>query len=127
MVGVATAGKAWVYFYHGKAAGIEDLDGAELEAKQRLWDESAKQLRELYDQGVPFFTKAVFRNVLDQLEHCRANPRTPGHGPPNPYIISIPTMNGTTVELELETGVTMPIEDKDVELVVYIPPLPTSL
>ncbi|KAK3902844.1 hypothetical protein C8A05DRAFT_15143 [Staphylotrichum tortipilum] len=118
MKGVSTAGKAWVYFYRGKAWELEDLRGTELAAKKRFKEESAKRLRELYDQGVPFFSKAVFRHVLDQLNHCRANP-----DPPSPHIISIPTLNDSAVECELETGVATETDDKDVELVIGHPHL----
>ena len=85
--------------------------------RRQLWDDSRKRIRQLYDQGVPLFSKTVFRRILDQLEYSRANPQPPdvvGHP-----VISLPTIDGhTTVEVELEIGHVWP-QDRNVQPVVY--------
>lgn len=60
------------------------------------------RLRQLYDEGMPFFSKTVFRDTANQLDHCRANPRP--FGGPDPHIISIPDLHGTVIKFALETG-----------------------
>jgi hypothetical protein len=94
-----------------------DLTEAELSERVQAKDEVVKRLVELYDQGVPFFSKDVFRNVLDQLQHCRANPSLPSGV--EAHTISIPAVNGTVVEFELETGSVKP-RYGGTELVVYV-------
>ncbi|KAL2020086.1 hypothetical protein VTK56DRAFT_8890 [Thermocarpiscus australiensis] len=76
----------------------------------------AERLRSLYEQGVPFFTKRVFREVLRQLDHCRANPRPVDDA--NCHIISIPAVDGTVVETKLETGRVRPLDDKTESVVM---------
>lgn len=80
------------------------------------------RLQQLYDQGVPFFSKSVIRDIVTQLDDGHANPR-PANSP-NPHVISIPSVNGTVVKSKLETGHAETScfsvsEQEDVEFVKY--------
>jgi len=92
------------YLYRGRdPRDPAALTETELAERHRLWGDVRERIRQLNDQGVPLFSKAVFRHILDQLEYCRANPQ-----PPNSVrrpVISLPTIDGhTAVDVELETG-----------------------
>jgi hypothetical protein len=104
--------------YRGKSLRPEyDLTALEREARVPMRQAAFERLRELYNQGVPFFSKDVFRHVVAQLDHCRANPRAPDDA--QPHVISIPAIDGTTVELELETGELM-YREVDIDFIVYV-------
>jgi hypothetical protein len=103
-MGLQCSGKLTTYFWRARyREQPRDLTDAGVAAWRRTKDERAKRLRELYDQGVPFFSKAAFRYFVDQLDRCRADPRPPPPDP-NPHIISIPAIHGSVVECELEAG-----------------------
>lgn len=76
--------------------------------------EVTERIRSLYEQGLPFFKKSVFQDLVRQLDNCRAN-----DPPVEGQIISIPAVDGSVVEVELETGLVMHRIDKETELVVY--------
>lgn len=105
------------HIYSGKASQ-PTYQPAQLEHEEsvRARENAFDRLRELYNQGMPFFSKEVFRHVVAQLDHCRANPRPPGDA--DPHVISIPALDGTTVKLELETGQLM-VRESDVDFIVY--------
>ncbi len=111
---IHSSGKLLSYYYQGKC--WDENHPAEQQAR----DDKVKHLQELYNQGLPFFNKKVFRKILDQLDHCRANPRQPGDA--NRHIITIPALDGSTIRCELETGHTScsdyPIEGT--ERVAYV-------
>ena len=115
-MGVETAWGDLVYLYREQCWKLTpgSAKAKHFPATQRAQDNRAKHVRELFNQGLPFFSKDVFRQILDQLEHCRANPRQAGDA--EPQTISLPTLDGSTVECELETGDTSPHEE-DTEFV----------
>ena len=99
-----------------------------LESPGQIQDTIAR-LKQLYDQGVPFFSKSVIRDIVTQLDDGHANPR-PANGS-NPHVISIPSVNGTVIKSKLETGHAEAScfsvsEQEDVEFVKYgfVPPPP---
>ncbi|KAK4121907.1 hypothetical protein N657DRAFT_647404 [Parathielavia appendiculata] len=108
------------YVSRGKCVGTgRSLMETEL---MQARDEVKKRIHELYEQGVPFFSKKVFQHALEQIEHCRNAP-TPPNGAKAP-IISMPTVDGRVVEYVLETGSVKPYhpdEWKDTEFVVGDP------
>jgi hypothetical protein len=85
-------------------------------------DEATKRLRELYDQGVRFFSKDVFQQVVEKLERCRADSSHSDGA--KPHTISIPAVDGTEVVFQLATGSVKPcyphMELENAELVVYV-------
>jgi hypothetical protein len=89
----------------------------------RAMRDNATLLRSLYDRGVPFFSKQIFRGLVSQLDHGRANPR-PATGA-EAHVIRIPTVDESFVECELEVGrvVRLPVRDQpqspDTEIVMY--------
>ncbi|KAK4033147.1 hypothetical protein C8A01DRAFT_40402 [Parachaetomium inaequale] len=89
------------HVYSGKCRDdlLEPTDTKGAQEKEK----AVKRLQELYDEGVPFFKKEVFGHILDQLTFCRANPRPPGSSA-EPHMILIIAVDGTKVEIELETG-----------------------
>lgn len=104
------------HVYRGKASQPTYQPAQQqYEESVRARQDAFDRLRELYNQGVPFFSKEVFRHVVAQLDHCRANPRPPGNA--EPHVISIPALDGTTVKMELETGKRM-VRASDVEFIL---------
>jgi hypothetical protein len=108
--------------------GVDEDDV--LESPGQIQD-TITRLQQLYDQGVPFFSKSVIRGVVTQLDDGHANPR-PANGP-NPHVISIPSVNGTVNKSKLETGHAETScftisEQEDVEFVKYgfLPPPPSN-
>ena len=93
-------------------------DDASLDDPCQIQDKVAR-LQQLYDQGVPFFSKSVIRDLVSQLDECRANGSHPN--------ISIPSINGTVIKFILETGDAECLgdsEDEDIEFVTYCFPSP---
>jgi hypothetical protein len=112
------------HVYSGKYADdpLRPTDTKGAQEKER----AAKRLQELYDEGVPFFRKEVFRHILDQLTLCRADPRPPGGA--EPHMISIMAIDGTEVEVELETGYVLHNTPfPGMELVAYVPMVSITL
>ncbi|GAB1312677.1 hypothetical protein MFIFM68171_02887 [Madurella fahalii] len=70
--------------------------------RERAMREVPARIRSLYEQGTPFFSKSTFRDVVAQLDHARAHPNPAGDA--GCHIISIPRVDGTLAEFELETG-----------------------
>lgn len=99
-------------------------DDEDLERKEEA-QAIAKRLRSLYEQGVPFFSKSTFREIVRQLDHCHANPCPPVHKDDSDSdqdrpAISIPAIDGTVVETRLKTGLVMPGDKKNTEFVLYV-------
>ncbi len=118
-MGIETSWGDFSYFYRGQCWNLApgSAKPKDFPATQKAQEDRVKHLRELFDQGVPFFSKDVFRQILEQLEHCPANPRQLGDA--NSQTISLPTLDGAAIECELETGDTSPHE-KDTECVAYV-------
>ena len=77
----------------------------ELEAANRL-------IQAKYDAGVPFFTKDVFRDVVQQLE----SESNPGRR------VSITGLDGLAVHFPIETGTSRPdieMEDEEMLCILY--------
>lgn len=101
----------WMYRYSGKLSlPPEDITEELVAERTQARDIAAKRLQELYDQGVPFFSKDTIRGIVGQLKRCRADPR-PASGQV-PRIISVPALDGTVVKNELETGEVKPKDEK---------------
>lgn len=94
-------------------------DDESLESEKAIQD-TVSRLNNLYDEGVPFFSKAVFQAIVAQLDAGRAEPRP--HKGPNPHIISVPAVDGTTIKFKLETGIIESYrqeKENDTEFVAY--------
>ncbi|KAK4102442.1 hypothetical protein N658DRAFT_523031 [Parathielavia hyrcaniae] len=82
-----------------------DCNLSETEREQAR-DEAIRRLQELYEQGVPFFSKHVFRHALEQIEDCRNGAATWPTSPDGAEarIISIPTVDGGVTNYKVEMG-----------------------
>jgi hypothetical protein len=92
-----------------------------LERPSQIQDAIAR-VQQLYDQGVPFFSKSGIRDIVTQIDGCHANPRPANSS--NPYVILMPSINGTIIKSKLETGIAETScftvsEQEDIEFVKY--------
>lgn len=68
--------------------------------------EARQFITQLYDDGVPVFTKAALENIANQFDKCAA---TMALG----QTIRVPALNGAIVEFPLETGNPYPYDYGD--------------
>lgn len=111
----------------------DDLD------QQEEAQETVARLRSLYEQGVPFFSKRTFQDLVRQLDYYRANPSA--HALAGVHeddsdpdsdsdlgkdwpVVSVPTIvDGLAVECRLKTGLVMAGDKKNTDFVLRSPHL----
>ena len=71
--------------------------------------ETITRLHELYDSGLPLFTKGALQRICEQLDDPDR-----GDGP-----IFIEALDGTSVSYEVETGRVIPVGKQDEEFIMY--------
>jgi hypothetical protein len=102
----------------------DDRDGEALDTAEAA--SILEYVCSLYEQGVPFFTKHAFREIVRQVDLCRANLPTPpaevhdddpdaDHEWP---FISIPAIDGTVIDRPLTIGCVKPGDSRDTEFVL---------
>lgn len=112
------------WFHVGDSSDDEEFERNPNEEPQAMVD----RLCLLYNQGVPFFSKSTFRDIVRQLDHHRANPHHPAHeiheddpdlGQDWPAI-SIARIDGTVAKARLKTGCVKPGDKKNTEFILYV-------
>lgn len=68
------------------------------------------KIRSLFEAGVPFYTKEAIRNVLQQLERSGEKGQK----------VSVRGLDGVIVDFEIETGITLPADQPDLEFIVCV-------
>jgi hypothetical protein len=113
----------WVHT--GDSSDDEELEKNENRAPQAMAD----HLRLLYSQGVPFFRKSTFRDIVSQLDHYRANSRPPAHeiteddsdlDDQDWPAISIARIDGTLAKARLKTGLVKRGDKKNTQFILYV-------
>lgn len=96
-----------LYLYLGKdnftryLVTEEELNDNEPERLQ-----TQSEIRTLYHNGVPCFSRSAIQNLVRQIDDT--NLRINNGEPAESLQFSIPTVNGKTVEIEVETGTIHP-------------------
>ena len=113
------------YSYLDSPASADDMDSKNAQV-------IVDHIRPLYDQGVPFFSRGTFQEVVRQLDHCRASPCPPALAQPpvdsddpdsdgqDRPVISLPAIDGIVVQTRLKTGLVKPGDKKNTEFVLYV-------
>lgn len=84
--------------------------------RERLARGISDQILSFYNAGVPFFTKEGMRTIVAQLDAYYQK----GSDLSN-KLISLPTISGETVEVNIESGNRSPSGSANIELIMYVP------
>ncbi|KUI60303.1 hypothetical protein VP1G_07521 [Cytospora mali] len=93
------------------SAGIEyndDLTPTELSAREVDARQVAGTVRELYTNGIPFFTRSAIRALVRQIDCATQLYQDEGASAINGQKFTIQAVDGKTVELDVQIGNTLP-------------------